>query len=42
MVDGKEYGRAEDRSKQRAEQQAAKLASATLKSEDLSEGFKQS
>jgi len=35
-VDGLEYGRAEDRSKKRAEQTAAKLAIATLKSAESS------
>ena len=42
LVDGTEYGRGEDRSKKRAEQHAAKHAISVLKSEDLSEGFKQS
>ena len=41
-VDGVEYGRAEDRSKKRAEQTAAKLAIAELKSIEIHDGFKQS
>lgn len=41
-VEGVEYGRAEDRSKKRAEQTAAKLAIEQLKSVELHDGFKQS
>ena len=42
MVEGIEYGRAEDRSKKRAEQTAAKLAINALKSSEMNAGFKQS
>ena len=42
LVDDVEYGRGEARSKKRAEQHAAKQAFETLKSKNLSEGFKQS
>jgi ribonuclease III len=41
-VDGVEYGQAEDRSKKRAEQTAAKLAIEQLRSLEIHDGFKQS